>query len=170
MDGGGELRGTVVSFPVEFETAMVQLFADEGGYDNDPDDPGGETKYGIDKRTYPYLNIRDLTKEDAKALYFRDWWTPYVGMMLPAIVLVKMFNVAVNVGRGQANKFLQRALGVTADGLIGPKTLAAIAAIARPADVLAQIRMQQATFYEGLANKNPTLRKFLRGWLRRAAE
>ncbi len=159
-----------MTYPDDFEAAMVQLFEDEGGYEDDPDDPGGETKYGIDKRTYPDLDIRALTKDDAAAIYFRDWWTPYAGYGLPAIVLVKCFNVAVNVGRGQANKFLQRALSVVADGFVGPKTLAAIAAIMRPADILNLIRMQQATFYEGLAHKDPTLRKFLRGWLRRAAE
>ncbi len=150
---------------------MVQLFEDEGGYENDPDDPGGETNYGIDKRTYPNVDIRHLTKDGAKAIYFREWWTPYAAMGLPPIVLAKMFNVAVNVGHGQANKFLQRALGVVADGQIGPKTLAAIKTIIPPGTViLLMLRMQQETFYEGIVAHKPSQRKFLRGWLRRAAE
>ncbi len=164
----------MTTYPADFETAMVQLFLDEGGYDNDPDDPGGETKYGIDKRTYPNVDIRALTKDGAKAIYFADWWTPYVGWGMPSPVQAKMFNVAVNVGRGQANKFLQRALGVAADGWVGAKTLAAIAAATKldpdGDTLLTLLRMQQSNFYEGLAAHNPTLRKFLRGWLRRAAE
>ncbi len=160
-----------MDYPDDFLAAMVRLFEDEGGYDNDPDDPGGETKYGIDKRTYPNVDIKALTKGEAQAIYFRDWWTPYATMSLPVIVLAKMFNVAVNVGRGQANKFLQRALGVAADGYVGPKTLAAIKTIIPPGTVIVQmLRMQQANFYEGLAHRDPTLRKFLKGWLRRAAE
>ncbi len=160
-----------MTYPADFEAAMVQLFEDEGGYENDPDDPGGETKYGIDKRSNPTVDIANLTKDGAKAIYFREWWTPYAAMGLPPIVLAKMFNMAVNVGRGQANKFLQRVLGVNDDGNVGPITLAAIKTIIPPGTVIRdRLRMQQATFYADLAARKPVLRKFLRGWLRRAAE
>ncbi|KWT77357.1 glycosyl hydrolase 108 family protein [Candidatus Magnetominusculus xianensis] len=58
-----------------YYTAAVRFVLDaEGGYVNDPDDPGGETKYGISKRAYPSLDIKSLTIEDAKRLYRRDYW------------------------------------------------------------------------------------------------
>ena len=61
----------------DFHTAMKFILSPdvEGEYSNDPNDPGGETKWGISKRAYPDLDIRNLTKADALAIYFRDYWT-----------------------------------------------------------------------------------------------
>jgi lysozyme family protein len=66
-----------VQYPSEFLTAVERVLADEGGYVCNPSDPGGETNFGITKRSYPDLDIKGLTREDAIAIYWRDWWTKY---------------------------------------------------------------------------------------------
>lgn len=169
----GPIEGpTSGEYPLAFKSAMVVLLQDEGGYDNDPDDPGGETNFGIDKRTYPDVDIANLTVEGATRIYFDDWWEKHGLGDMPPIVGAKMFNVGVNTGMFQAAKFLQRALGFTGeavDGHIGPVTRTALA-IAVPQMVLQSIRDQQAQFYRNLVERRPVLGKYLRGWLRRAAE
>lgn len=165
-----------MSYPDAFLSAIVVLLGpgpnpggDEGGYSDDPNDPGGETNFGLDKRTYPDVDMKTVTKAQAIAIYYRDWWVPYAMYQMDTAVTEKMFNVAVNVGKSQANKFLQRAAGAYPDGVVGPKTLAAIKA-SLPTVLLEDIRSEQATFYRSLAEMHPALQKFLRGWLRRAAE
>ena len=59
-----------------FEEIIDRVIESEGGYVNDPDDPGGETKYGISKRAYPEIVIKDLTIKQAKQIYYEDYWTP----------------------------------------------------------------------------------------------
>jgi len=165
-----------MTYPDAFIDAIVVLLGpgpnpggDEGGYSNDPSDPGGETNFGLDARTYPNLDLKTITKNEAIGIYWRDWWMPYSPDGFAPFVTEKMFNMAVNVGRLQANKFLQRSVGTTDDGFIGPKTLAAALQV-DPTVLLCRLRSQQASFYRGLANDHPALQKFLRGWLRRAAE
>lgn len=107
-----------------FEKAVALILKHEGGYVNDPRDPGGETKYGISKRAYPNENIAALTVERAKELYHRDYWQAIRGDDLPAPLAVVVFDMAVNAGTGAAIKLLQRTLGVPDDGVLGPVTLA----------------------------------------------
>ena len=97
-----------------------------GEYVYDARDPGGETNFGISKRSYPRVNIRDLTRDDAVAIYRRDFWDASNCDALPAKLAVALFDCAVNQGPGIAPVFLQKALGATPDGVIGPKTLAAV--------------------------------------------
>ncbi len=153
----------------DFLEAIRVVLLDEGGYGNDPNDPGGETNWGIDKRTYPDLDIKNLTRDEAIEIYYNDWWQKYRLDLLPNKVRGKIFNVGVNTGMRQAVKFLQRAVNVNDDGIIGPVTLAA-ANEADPDIVLQSLRDQQRQFYINLANARPSSRKFLNGWLRRAAE
>jgi len=156
-----------------FLRAVEVVLKHEGGYVNDPADPGGETKYGISKRSYPHLDIANLTREDAIAIYYRDWWLP---LKCPQIhddkVAQKYLDTCVNTGRGTGTKILQRALQmigyrITVDGAIGPKTLAAVNA-ADPQALLVAMRQQQKAHYEQLIQKNPKLEKFRRGWMARA--
>ena len=156
-----------------FERLIGFVLAHEGGYVNDPTDPGGETKYGISKRSYPRLDIKNLTIEDAKGIYYQDWWLP---LKCPQIhddkVAQKYLDTCVNTGKGTGTKILQRALQmigyrITVDGAIGPKTLAAVNA-ADPQALLVAMRQQQKAHYEQLIQKNPKLEKFRRGWMARA--
>lgn len=112
---------------MNFDHAFDLVFGHEGGYVNDPQDPGGETKFGISKRAYPHLDIKNLTKDDAKRIFYKDFWGPAGCDALPDILKFHVFDFAVNSGPAQAVKILQIILKTDViDGTIGPKTLAAI--------------------------------------------
>ena len=138
----------------------------EGGYDNDPDDPGGETKYGIDKRSHPDVNIKELTIEEAKDIYFTEYWVKFNCEQYAKPVGEVYFDCCVNTGSKQSNKFLQRAVGTNPDGIIGPKTLAAIHS-ADAYKLAFKVIDQRQTFYENLAYNKTSLKKFLKGWTNR---
>lgn len=106
-----------------FETAITFVLGEEGGYGDDPADNGGATKYGISQRAYPDLDIKHLTVDQAKAIYLRDYWQPCQCDLLPPAIACAVFDTAVNMGTGAAIRFLQQALRVSVDGLIGPVTL-----------------------------------------------
>lgn len=95
----------------------------EGGYVNDPKDLGGETKYGISKRSYPELDIARLTLTDARTIYKQHYWSPLKCDQFKWPMCLYLFDMGVNSGNNQAVKTLQRALGVTADGFIGDVTI-----------------------------------------------
>jgi lysozyme family protein len=108
-----------------FNRAFRIVVGEEGGYVNDPRDPGGETKYGISKRAYPDEDIRNLTLDRARELYRRDYWDRVRGDELPYRWALLVFDAAVNQGVEPAVRMMQDALGVMVDGRIGPRTLAA---------------------------------------------
>lgn len=109
---------------ITFEIAVNRTLGHEGNYVNDPNDPGGETNWGISKRSYPQLDIRNLTREDAVAIYLRDFWEP-LDKTVPASVKFQLFDFAVNSGIGNAIRALQRACNVVPDGHWGPISSAA---------------------------------------------
>lgn len=108
-----------------FDTAFTRLLGHEGNYSNDPKDPGGETKWGISKRSYPNLNIKDLTQDQAKAIYLSDFWSKVNGDNLPSAVMWNLFDFAVNSGISTAIRYLQKSVGVADDGHWGPMSQAA---------------------------------------------
>lgn len=111
---------------MNFDTAFDRLMGHEGGYVNRADDPGGETNWGISKRSYPNEDIKNLTREQAKVIYLRDFWTRgQMDQMDPAIAF-QVFDCAVHSGIDTAIRLLQRAAGVADDGHLGPISLAAI--------------------------------------------
>lgn len=110
---------------MDFDAAFSRLIDHEGSYVNDPSDPGGETKFGISKRSYPDLDIKNLTIDQAKAIYLRDFWNP-LGDAHPAIKF-QVFDFAVNSGIQTAIRKLQQAVGVADDGHWGPASSAALA-------------------------------------------
>lgn len=157
----------------DFEPAIAVVLEHEGGYTNNPNDAGGETKFGICKRSYPNLDIASLSAEDAKAIYRRDFWLP---LQLEQVdnqeLATKIFDTAVLTGKTRSVRFLQSALQglgspVALDGVMGPHTLAAVNA-ASPEPLLQSYRRQLEAFYQGLAEAVPTDRPFLKGWLTRA--
>lgn len=147
-----------------FDTFIERLLAHEGGYVHHPNDPGGETNWGIAKRSYPSLNIRKLTRPQAIAIYRRDFWDRIHGDDLPPAVAFQALDAAVNHGQGQAVRWLQRAAGVADDGVIGPVTLGALRC-APAADLLLRFNAERLDFYTRLA----TWPSFGRGWVRRVA-
>lgn len=157
-----------------FVRAVKIVLDHEGGYVNDPDDPGGETRWGISKRSYPDLDIASLTREQAAEIYYRDWWRRYgySKFDVPEIA-TKVFDLAVNVGPTAAHKILQRALHacgqrhVVVDGILGPQTIGAANDV-HPLMLLAALRAEAAAHYRTLVARNPRLNKYLNGWLNRA--
>ena len=108
-----------------FDKALNILFENEGGYVNDPDDPGGETKFGISKRSYPDIDIKNLTQEQAKRIYRRDFWKPCACDRYPDALSVAVLDYAVHSGKRRAIKDFQRSLGVVVDGISGSQTIGA---------------------------------------------
>lgn len=118
-----------------FDEAFDRLFAAEGGYVNDPNDPGGETRYGISKRSYPGVDIKNLTIDGAKAIYRADYWAELD--IFPDVLRFQLFDFAVNSGVETAIRHLQKALHVADDGHWGPVSIAALAAAGEDNAVLA---------------------------------
>lgn len=148
-----------------FDEAVTRVLAHEGGYVNDPADPGGETKYGISKRAYPREDIARLTEARAKDIYKRDYWDKLRLDALPENVRYPLFDLAVNSGVATAAKLLQRAVTVRDDGMIGTETLAAANRLS--ASTLAGRLAATRLLY--LADLRP-FDRFGRGWTRRVAQ
>lgn len=147
-----------------YETAINRLLGNEGGYVNDPADPGGETNWGISKRSYPGISIKDLTRDQAVALYRRDFWDRAALESQPLGIGFQMLDFAVNSGAGSALRALQRAAGVADDGHIGPQTLAAIAATP-PHDLVMKFLAERLIFMTGCV----AWASAGKGWARRIA-
>jgi lysozyme family protein len=131
---------------------------------SDQRDPGGETKFGVSKRSYPDLDIKSLTIEQAKAIYKRDYWDRAHCDSLHPIIAFQVFDAAVNGGIGQSIRFLQKAVGVADDGVIGPLTLAAIQR-RETAELIARFNAERLEFMTKLS----TWEIFSKGWARRIA-
>lgn len=145
---------------VDFNTAFDRLLGHEGGYTEGKGDPGGETAWGISKRSYPNVDIRNLTRDQAKALYLRDFWVP-LGDAHPALKF-QVFDFAVNSGIQTAIRKLQAAICVADDGHWGPVSEAALAKMSLN-DVLMRFAAQRLRFMASLSVW-PT---FSRGWVNR---
>lgn len=147
---------------MNFDRAFEIIIGHEGGYVLDSRDPGGETKYGISKRAYPSLNIKDLTLADARVIYLADYWVEIEADSLPDSARLMVFDCAVNTGVGMAKKLLQRAVGTKDDGIIGPKTRAAISNTP-------DLAMKFAGFWLQYYTDLPGWQTYGKGWARRVA-
>lgn len=108
-----------------WNSAFDLLMLNEGGYVNNPNDKGGETKYGISQKAYPNIDIENLSLNQAKEIYHKDYWNRCKCDYLPDVLSVAVFDFAVNSGNKRAITYLQKCLGVTADGIIGNQTIGA---------------------------------------------
>lgn len=151
----------------DFELAFVLLIGHEGGYVNDPRDPGGETKYGISKRSYPHLNIRSLTLAQAHEIYLADFWRRAGCHDMPPRLAFIVFDAAVNNGVAAAVRWLQTAVGAAVDGAYGPNTrIAMLRAVERDeTHVLVEVHAHRLRMMAELKTW-PTFRG---GWSRRLA-
>ena len=91
-----------------FDSAFEIVVGIEGNYSNDPNDPGGETKYGISKRAHPSLDIANLTLEDAKAIYKKEYWDVLGLDNEPWYLQLNLFDIAVNEGQNLARSLRAR--------------------------------------------------------------
>lgn len=160
-----------------FDTVFDRVVMHEGGYQCDPADRGnwtggrvgqGElkgTNRGISAMTYPHLDIKHLTDEQIKAIYFEDWWQALGMDRFRPAMQYQLFDAAVQHGWSRAVRMLQRAGGAKADGIIGPNTLKAINALDIN-DLVMRFVSYRVRFY----TKISTFNKYGRGWMRRIAE
>lgn len=150
---------------MNFDQAFEQLIGHEGGYVNDPHDPGGETKYGISRRSYPGEDIAGMTLERAKTIYLRDFWGPAGCDAVPDGLKFDLFDMAVNSGKAAAVRALQRACGEREDGVLGPRTLQAMSGM-NQTRLAARFNGARLALLADL----PTWPAFGRGWARRVAQ
>lgn len=148
-----------------FNKAVNVILMHEGGYVNDPKDPGGETKYGISKRAYPNEDIKFLTKERAKEIYYRDYWQKIRGDKLPYGSALILFDMAVNMGVKQTVLIAQGVSKSSKDGIFGDKTLASILDMGMAAFV-EKMTYERVMFYANLAN----FKIYGKGWVKRSIE
>lgn len=155
---------------MSFSSVIEMVLHHEGGYVNHPNDPGGETKYGISKRAYPEIDIANLTEEDAGEIYFKDYWSKIKGEDLPRGVACVVMDYGVNSGISRASKALQRACGIEkGDGIIGPHSLAAVWATVKDKgekQVIDEVTNTRREFIRSLS----TYETFGKGWERRITE
>ena len=155
----------------EFDDIIEVVLEHEGGYVNDPKDPGGETKYGVSKRAYPDVDIKGLTEDGAKEIYKRDYWDKNKVDTVPSKLKHIYFDMCVNMGRGTAVKILQRAANskgrnISVDGGMGrPATRRALKGVE-----LQRVRAYRVKYYANLVERKPDLEKFYFGWFRRSLE
>ncbi len=154
---------------MNFDESFTRLLGAEGGYSNHPNDPGGETMWGVTvavARDAGYAGpMKDLPVDTAKAIYRKQYWDPVRADDLPSAIRYHVFDAAVNSGVSQAAKWLQGAIGVPADGHVGPVTFAAARA-APPDAVIRRMNGLRLKFMTDLKNWP----SFSRGWARRIAE
>lgn len=169
-----------------FEYAFAHTLGFEGGYVFDPLDAGGETKYGISKRQYPDEDIKNLTKERAKEIYWNDYWKKLQLERLNSVALqMEMFDNAVNIGPQTSVKFLQGALyllgkTIAVDGKMGPETIETANRYGEKEVLLKMVNVLQGMYYLlGAANVNEVIemikhrhrysKRFIKGWLSRVS-
>ena len=156
-----------------FDTALKALLKHEGGYVNHPSDPGGMTNLGVTKRVWEEWvghevdekQMRALTPELVAPLYKKKYWDKVCGDELPTGLDLAVFDLAVNSGPGRAAKMLQKVLGVTQDGAIGPQTITKALNI-DSSKLIADYNAERLAFLMAL----PTWGTFGKGWGRRVAE
>jgi len=153
-----------------YQKCLETILHHEGGYVNDPKDPGGETNFGIAKRSHPDVDIKNLTKDGAKEIYKEVYWDKNKVESLSEDLRHIYFDMCVNQGRGRAVKILQQAAnakgaGLKVDGGMGPMTIAAMEGVE-----LQRVRAYRIKYYADLVTRKPDLERFYFGWFRRGLE
>ena len=141
-----------------YDRCLRIILHHEGGYVNHPKDPGGETNLGVTKRVYEEWggtkDMKDLTVEDVAPIYYKNYWNRVRADDLPAGLDLCVFDFGVNAGTGRSAKFLQRLVGTTVDGGIGPATIGAVNVYVQTEGIEATIEAFQNSrqeYYESLS-------------------
>lgn len=160
-----------------FETTFSRTIGHEGKFQANPKDRGnwtsgkegvGElkgTKWGLAAMTYPHLDIANITLEQAKEIYFNDWWLKLKMDCWPDVMKYQIFDAAFNHGTGRANQFLQFAARVKDDGVIGPKTITAVN-MTDPNDLVLRFLAKRLRYFTEVK----TWAEFSKGWSLRVAQ
>lgn len=162
---------------ITFDEAFKRLIGHEGGYSTDRRDPGNwtggrvgvgtlkGTKFGLAANTYPNLDIKNLTLAQAKEIYKKDWWDKLGADGMHSAIVFQLWDFAINAGKSRVIKELQQAVGVPADGIIGPQTLAAVNSHDLN-DVILSLTAERLKFYTSLS----TFKTYGKGWTNRVAD
>lgn len=178
----------------KYEDSVGYVMSNEGTFSDHPNDPGGVTFWGISLRFLESVgdagdidkdgdvdadDVRALKRVDAIVFYAERFWKPLRLQMLESqAVATRVLDIAVNAGNRRAVKILQKAVNsfmvgegskLKVDGQLGPKTREAANAL-DGVELMVALREKHAAFYKAIAKKNPKLKVFLKGWLRRAAK
>ena len=156
-----------------FDEALKAVLKHEGGFVNHPKDPGGMTNLGVTKRVWEEWvgkkvdekEMRGLTPALVAPMYRKQYWDAVKGDDLPEGIDYLLFDFAINAGPVRAIRTLQKAMGLTTDGIIGPKTLGVLKDSSRE-EMVARFSEEKEAFYRSLN----TFSTFGKGWLRRVAE
>ncbi len=148
-----------------FDIAVERVLEHEGGYVFDPNDPGGETNYGISKGSYPKIDIHALTVEAAKRIYRKDYWDKVRGGdILDQLSAEVLFDAAVNIGVRRASKLAQACVLAKQDGIIGPRTLHKMNLTN---NFPLHFTLARVKYYADLVSSKRSLGVFLLGWIKR---
>ena len=146
--------------------AIAAVLEHEGGFVDDPADPGGATNFGITQADLPGQDVRTLTAAQAAAWYLANRWTPAFDAIADQALATKVFDLGVLAGMGTAARILQDVLGIAADGILGPRTVAAVNGAAAMG-LRERFQAAMAAHFTGVAEMHPAERKFLQGWINR---
>jgi lysozyme family protein len=160
-----------------FNQALTNVLIYEGGYVNNPNDKGGETNKGITKQVYdryrsakklPTQSVAVITLDEVQDIYYNLYWTAGKCNELPIKLAIVHFDTCVNLGITQANKLLQRSIGVADDGVIGAGTLAKIKSLGSSLQEFTNVYIdKRCEFYINLVTNKYTQIVFLKGWMTR---
>jgi lysozyme family protein len=156
-----------------WQKSFELMLQSEGGYVNNPLDPGGRTNLGVTQavwenwvgRKVDEPEMRGLTAEKVEPLYKKNYWNAVRGDELPVGLDYLVFDFGVNAGAGRSIRLLQSAVGVTPDGGFGPITLNAVKSF-EPAKLINNFSNEKVSFYKLL----PTFSTFGKGWLNRVEQ
>jgi len=148
-----------------WEKGIEFVLAREGGLTDDPNDPGGLTNFGISQKAYPNLDIKNLTVEQAKEIYKKDYWQECRCDELAFPFDIATFDCAVNQGVGKAKRLLQIALGIEADGIIGDMTISFTFKVTP--GIFRKLMAQRISEYFRLIANNPKLMVYSTNWIYR---
>ena len=155
-----------MSYTDLFTKCVEVILKNEGGYVNNKYDAGGETNFGICKRYFPDLDIKNLTKNQAVQIYFNSYWSK---MDLHGIdneeLVLQIFDMGVNAGTGRAIKMIQKIVHADVDGVMGPQTKGLINE--SKIDLVEPYKYERKKYYFSLVRNNPSQQVFIAGWLNR---
>lgn len=154
---------------IDFVLRMETGGDPDGGYTDDPADPGGRTRWGISQRAHPDIDVRILTREGAQKIYHRDYWIPLLGPELPDAVAVALLDWSVHSGVRSTVVRLQRLLGAEVDGVMGARTLLMVER-RDPVELAVELCVARARHQGRLIVADPKLVKFAGGWAARVVE
>ena len=159
---------SILSDTDRFQSIISNTLNEEGGYVNDPQDPGGETKFGISKRAHPDLDIKNLSIDQAKEIYRKEYYeNTNIDQLSDYKLTRKVFDIGVNIGPKRAIKFLQSTMNdlgydLKVDGLLGSKTLNTVNSHEDQNEIVELFKGKIKEYYKSLKSK-----RFGKGWLKR---